>query len=1692
MAVGAEAILVCVWRVLHFSMKTTSLCVQKHPFVSAILFFIYFLYVFVNLFVFWFPFLVCIAALLRVFWTSGGLTILEVKRDEKRINDRIPCKKSESVQDDVAVNRDGCSVLTKQKSRRTNVARRCLEEGDAQAGKVEKDAPISTTWKDNLISGTALVGKNTKAVMEEKENKTSRHGESSSAKAPSTDNIQLLVEQHQSVLDSDLSDSHLLSSDDSDGQTEKSEGGGIDEGTAQEDGNKAVQWTDDDQKNLMDLGFSEIERNKRLESLIARRRARKLFKIQVEKGLIDLDTIIPGQIAPIFIAKNNPFEFVEGCNEMDTPGSAPSILLPMQNPFDLPYDPLEEKPNLMADSFQQEFTAVQQKDVLFCRHESFSLGASSFPLETRKKAMDVKGFSRFKKQSETGSHDKHIERMLSGKHDDVIEALLSKVRDRSEIDSNPDIAENGIESSSVQATSSVKPKDGGSGEPQSAIDIKGEMKIENISEGQMEQQITDDSNDDESSSTSYSEEDDHTFNASTSGPPPQNALSKVRHVPPKPLTCSVPKSKTVKEALYESSPSANERSRFEDRLFYAERGTCHTPTYSIASDLQVEVSELGSPPLTIDGANSPTDRESLNLDGDFEREYMWAASSQSSRTEENESKSRGVRGLSEKDLADIRSSGNNKNTKGVAESSMPLQQPEELDDACSLSSSMTEIYGDSQVHSVNSDGKIHDVRQVVEEVGNPKTSSSLNELSPENQEETMKLTDKLVSHPSVNPEESSNPSGETTKKVNVLAANTIDNSKDEKKNTDRDGGAQISTKKESVRRLSKPNEGTISESNRHLEKSSVNPAERQATLDSTQPTKDNENSNHSEGGLQKVTEKEGKKELDAKKDLNPVQGNKDEQGTAQRGVSEVKRISGDPIASAPQKNLVSKDVPVNSTSSSSPTSVLLEHIPKDQVSSSISNPEGASKSEVGDKVKSNSSEEKPHNSILLATQNVMHSVEKPTNQQSNTSDSKTSQEPGKPPEKSTEEINIILNKQAEDIGNLSQKATEAASVLKKQVDEIEKVSRKATEAAAELQKPAEETGNMSQKATEATLDMKKSAKEICSASQKANEVVSEIKVPAEGIINVSQKATEAAAELRKTSEEIANVSQKATTIELKKPAEESVSGSNKATEAAAKFKKPAEEIEDVSQKARESDAELKKPAEAIVNVSHKATDPTVEFKQSAEGVGSVSQRETEAAAQLKKLAEEDENVSQKASKVDAELNKPAEEIRNASEKQTGDATEFKKPAEEIGNASQKATYSTSDLKNLAEQIGNVLQNTTEAASELKKVSDEIGSVSTKETVATAELKKPAEEVGSLSRKATEAPAELKRPPEEIGSVSQNANEAPLQLKNPSEEIGSVPQRARDAPAEVKKPAEEIGNVSQKASQTAAESLKQGEKTENLSGKAIEVTAELKKPTEEMGNVSQKVREGPAELEKPIEKIGSASEKATEAAAGLKKSAQEIGSGSASQKATEAHAELKKASEEIESGSQKGTEPAGESKKPAENIENVWGKTTEATAGLEKPKVGSTSEKTTDTAAELKKPIEENGNVSQKATEAPIELKKPSEEIGSVSPKVTQTPAELKRPAKEIGKVSEKAIEAGAELKKTDEKVENLLEKATKTAAELKNPTAEIGSVSQKATKVSADEKSGSLSQKATEAAPELEKTTEVAVELKKPVEAIKT
>ncbi|CAH1432102.1 unnamed protein product [Lactuca virosa] len=138
----------------------------------------------------------------------------------------------------------------------------------------------------------------------------------------------------------------------------------------------AITWTEDDQKNLMNLGTSEMERNRRLENLIARRRARKTMRMQAEKNLIDLESAdLPWSIPPISTTRSNPFDYDSHDN---IPGSAPSVLLKRRNPFDLPYDPNEEKPDLVGDTFQQEFAGFQPKEPFFRRHESFNVGPSNF------------------------------------------------------------------------------------------------------------------------------------------------------------------------------------------------------------------------------------------------------------------------------------------------------------------------------------------------------------------------------------------------------------------------------------------------------------------------------------------------------------------------------------------------------------------------------------------------------------------------------------------------------------------------------------------------------------------------------------------------------------------------------------------------------------------------------------------------------------------------------------------------------------------------------------------------------------------------------------------------------------------------------------------------------------------------------------------------------------------------------------------------------------------------------------------------------------------------------------------------------------------------------------------------------------------------------------------------------------------
>ncbi|XP_051141890.1 uncharacterized protein LOC127258880 [Andrographis paniculata] len=102
----------------------------------------------------------------------------------------------------------------------------------------------------------------------------------------------------------------------------------------------AITWTEEDQRNLQDLGCSEIERNQRLESLMQRRRQRKYQSMVPEMNLIDLEATSAGphNVAPIATGRRqnqNPFdEGNENPGMPPVPGSAPSVLLPGRNPFD--------------------------------------------------------------------------------------------------------------------------------------------------------------------------------------------------------------------------------------------------------------------------------------------------------------------------------------------------------------------------------------------------------------------------------------------------------------------------------------------------------------------------------------------------------------------------------------------------------------------------------------------------------------------------------------------------------------------------------------------------------------------------------------------------------------------------------------------------------------------------------------------------------------------------------------------------------------------------------------------------------------------------------------------------------------------------------------------------------------------------------------------------------------------------------------------------------------------------------------------------------------------------------------------------------------------------------------------------------------------------------------------------------------
>ncbi|CAI9782907.1 unnamed protein product [Fraxinus pennsylvanica] len=156
-----------------------------------------------------------------------------------------------------------------------------------------------------------------------------------------------------------------------------------DEEEKQELSKSAITWTEEDQKNLMDLGSSEIERNQQLEKLLARRKARKNMSMVLEKDLIDLESSdLAFNIEPISTTRQNPFDLprdsYDNLGLPPIPGSAPSVLIPRQNPFDIPYSTAEDKTNLRGDGFHEEFMTFQSSEPFFQRVETFNVEPSFY------------------------------------------------------------------------------------------------------------------------------------------------------------------------------------------------------------------------------------------------------------------------------------------------------------------------------------------------------------------------------------------------------------------------------------------------------------------------------------------------------------------------------------------------------------------------------------------------------------------------------------------------------------------------------------------------------------------------------------------------------------------------------------------------------------------------------------------------------------------------------------------------------------------------------------------------------------------------------------------------------------------------------------------------------------------------------------------------------------------------------------------------------------------------------------------------------------------------------------------------------------------------------------------------------------------------------------------------------------------
>ncbi|XP_029116719.2 uncharacterized protein [Elaeis guineensis] len=544
--------------------------------------------------------------------------------------------------------------------------------------------------------------------------------ESSSPDAASMSDIMpMLDELHPLLLDSEAPQPVLLSKYKSDAasvglsddgsaeeEAENQDDEDDEEGQEKDDETKTmVTWTADDQKNLVELRKSELERNRRLENVIAKRRARKLM----EKNLIDLDSndSLPSieelsrfqvQIPPVFAPRRNPFDLPYDADEI--PGSAPSRLLPRQNPLDLPYEQPDETASSMVENLsQQEFVTNPQQDMLFRRHESFTSGALFLgDLTQERRTFRFKPYfvAETTDTEETGFADQRESSVESDSKASSKSGAISsatkqeshkEIPERELHEQSDSIAYHDAESSEAESQSSdeadsvdvaqvlsgVSPSDDHGmvmEEAHQAAEAFGEVGEETSEELEPYAIASDAEKAEiidvkyESGSSTSSEENEKSTKArfheqaasmeKTRGDSPTGSVDSIKSVTEDSDIQSREAERVddnqVAEPVYDSSPSAigktqSNVSALDEALSGAGKEGSNSHD-SLMSDMQADVSLVGSPPRT---ARNASFGESAGEELAFSGQVFWVASSLAS-IEENESRSREISEIRECDV----------------------------------------------------------------------------------------------------------------------------------------------------------------------------------------------------------------------------------------------------------------------------------------------------------------------------------------------------------------------------------------------------------------------------------------------------------------------------------------------------------------------------------------------------------------------------------------------------------------------------------------------------------------------------------------------------------------------------------------------------------------------------------------------------------------------------------------------------------------------------------------------------------------------------------------------------------------------------------------------------------------------------------------------------------------------------------